>query len=410
MGTLGPTSVKLSGKPLSVDVTEAISDIKTSRTIVGASTLTLVLTDPARTLLRSGMFAHKVALTVDGLKFVLVQIQKQGNILNVVFEDANVNALRGKKGQVTAAAGTTTRTAFAKRLVRQTPGVSIVTWPKAPLTREPLSRGTAEAPHEDTWTCLTRLANEVQWRCFSDGTRIWFGPDSWLLSLPVQATLRELTAGVDYVDFDFDVGKPVTNITVNVSASSWSFPPGGPVKLADMGIVNGTWLVNTIDRSLFLPDATVKLAGPQAALPEPSAPDSVTGALAVDGTGSASTAAGIALKTARQQLGVPYLWGGESVRGFDCSGLAQFCYARAGVSLPRTSQTQWKAGPQVTGGLLPGDLVFFVGSDGTATAPGHVGIYIGNGNMIDAPHTGAVVRVEAIASFGSYVGATRPGG
>ncbi len=93
--------------------------------------------------------------------------------------------------------------------------------------------------------------------------------------------------------------------------------------------------------------------------------------------------------------------------GFDCSGLAQASYRAAGIELPRTAQTQYDAGPHVPPGspIEPGDLVFF----GTSTSHiTHVGIYIGRGDMIDAPHTGAVVRIEPYAWL-DYVGATRPG-
>jgi hypothetical protein len=102
---------------------------------------------------------------------------------------------------------------------------------------------------------------------------------------------------------------------------------------------------------------------------------------------------------AEKYLGVPYLWGGtDPTQGLDCSGLVQDVYADAGIALPRTSQEQATVGTPVSSlaEAQPGDLVFFPGSDGTAAAPGHVGIYIGNGMMIDAPHTGTDVRVEPV--------------
>jgi cell wall-associated NlpC family hydrolase len=118
--------------------------------------------------------------------------------------------------------------------------------------------------------------------------------------------------------------------------------------------------------------------------------------------------AAAAVKTAREYLGTPYVWGGESAKGFDCSGLLQYIYAKQGISIPRTSQAQYQAGtPVAKDNLLPGDAVFFTGSDGTHASPGHVGIYIGDGNVIQAPHTGTTVQITPLSMMGDYVGARR---
>ncbi len=113
-----------------------------------------------------------------------------------------------------------------------------------------------------------------------------------------------------------------------------------------------------------------------------------------------------ALSFAAATLNTPYLWGGTGSGGFDCSGLAQAAYGHAGISLPRVAQDQFDAGPPVPAstGVEPGDLVFF-GSGVTSVE--HVGIYVGAGEMIDAPHTGALVRFDD-AGWSGFVGATRP--
>jgi cell wall-associated NlpC family hydrolase len=119
---------------------------------------------------------------------------------------------------------------------------------------------------------------------------------------------------------------------------------------------------------------------------------------------------------ARSQLGVPYRWGDENPGGaFDCSGLTQWAWAQVGMALPRTAQSQYDTGPAVPPdqSLAPGDLVYF-GPQPTQVT--HVGIVIDPaGAMIDAPHTGAAVRVDRFiptegAPFGAdhYLGATRP--
>jgi cell wall-associated NlpC family hydrolase len=126
---------------------------------------------------------------------------------------------------------------------------------------------------------------------------------------------------------------------------------------------------------------------------------------------AANAVAIAAINYACGQRGLPYVWGGngpaEGDAGFDCSGLTAAAYAAAGVTLPRTAQTQFNAGPRVLGRqpLLPGDLVFY----GTPQRIHHVGLYIGGGLMINAPDFGEVVKIEPYRHNGDdYAGATRP--
>jgi cell wall-associated NlpC family hydrolase len=111
---------------------------------------------------------------------------------------------------------------------------------------------------------------------------------------------------------------------------------------------------------------------------------------------------------ARAQIGKPYLWGGTGPDAFDCSGLVMMAYRAAGVDIPRTSQVQWTWGPKVAPGHeQPGDLAFFAGADGTTTSPGHVGLVIGHGLMIEAYSTGFPIRIASYGGRG-VVGFTRP--
>lgn len=123
----------------------------------------------------------------------------------------------------------------------------------------------------------------------------------------------------------------------------------------------------------------------------------------------------VAVSYAQSQIGKPYTWGGAGPDSFDCSGLVMMAYKAAGIAIPRTSQLQWAAGNRIPAGQeRPGDLVFFAGGDGTATSPGHVGLVIGKGTMIESYGPGTSVRISTYgqasspAGDGTVVGFTRP--
>ncbi|MCB2359943.1 C40 family peptidase [Clostridium estertheticum] len=113
------------------------------------------------------------------------------------------------------------------------------------------------------------------------------------------------------------------------------------------------------------------------------------------GSGASSNAL---ISYASQFLGLPYVWGGTSpTKGFDCSGFTQYVFAHFGVDIPRVSEDQQNVGTLVSReNLQPGDLVFF------GSPAHHVGIYVGNGNMINAPHTGAVLRIQSLNGDFTY--------
>ena len=124
-----------------------------------------------------------------------------------------------------------------------------------------------------------------------------------------------------------------------------------------------------------------------------------------------SATAAVAVRFAFGVLGTPYRWGGEGTPEdggrFDCSGLMQAAYRVAGIALPRTSREQWYAGQHVNRSMLqPGDLVFFAHDTQDPRTIHHVGLYVGHGYMIDAPHTGAMIRFDPIDEPG-YIGAVR---
>ena len=129
---------------------------------------------------------------------------------------------------------------------------------------------------------------------------------------------------------------------------------------------------------------TVSIAAPPVGSPPPSHTGGVVG-------------------IAMRYLGTPYVWGGASPSGFDCSGFVMYVYAQIGVSLPHSSYAQYGYGSPVSRSQLqPGDLVFFDGL-------GHVGIYVGGGSFIHAPHTGDVVKISSMTGWyaSTFVGGRR---
>lgn len=122
----------------------------------------------------------------------------------------------------------------------------------------------------------------------------------------------------------------------------------------------------------------------------------------------ASSAGQAAVDLAAQFLGVPYVWGGTSPSGFDCSGLMQYVYNQLGYKINRVAADQMKNGIAISReNLAPGDLVGFYSSPGSSYVS-HIGMYVGNGIMIHAPHTGDVVKYTSID--GSYYSSRFAGG
>jgi peptidoglycan DL-endopeptidase CwlO len=145
--------------------------------------------------------------------------------------------------------------------------------------------------------------------------------------------------------------------------------------------------------------AAFLLAGPVTAAHAAPVPATTTRA---HHTAHRRTIADAVVRYARRFVGVPYVWGGSTPAGFDCSGFTRFVYGHFGIGLPHSSYAQWDLGAHpARSRLRPGDLVFFGLS--------HVGMWVGHGRFIHAPETGELVRVDRLAGWygAAYTGAVR---
>ena len=155
------------------------------------------------------------------------------------------------------------------------------------------------------------------------------------------------------------------------------------------GDANGSVFIGQAAQPTAIPVAPGVAPGIQGTV---AAPTAYGMAVAVPGGGRNTGAAALAL--AQTYLGVPYVWGGTSPKGFDCSGLVQYVYAKQGVTIPRVAADQAKVGtPIAPEQLQPGDAVFFADRSGYIH---HEGMYVGGGLFIHAPHTGDVVKISSL--------------
>jgi hypothetical protein len=178
-----------------------------------------------------------------------------------------------------------------------------------------------------------------------------------------------------------------------------------------LGLAPGTQLLVGLARAAH-PAVQTSKAAVVLGLPQlPAAQASMAGVpVFLEPAIAMNTLGGQAVALAYRFLGVPYVWGGETPSGFDCSGLTMYVYGQLGIKLGHYTGFQYYQGRRVAREQLqPGDLVFFHAS--SSGIPGHEGMYVGNGSFIHAPHTGDVVKISSLYETRyalSYVGAVRP--
>ena len=223
-------------------------------------------------------------------------------------------------------------------------------------------------------------------------TLVPLGGGSYLVALQEAVTpTRSSAVGVGVVGLRLHLGAAVAGLPAG--SELWLAPASAARRPASASrparSPRGGWTVLGLERLHRAPADLATFAPPQA-------------------TATGREAAALAV----EQVGVPYVWGGAApLGGFDCSGLVAWAYGQVGVPLPHYAAAQYRSGVRLEPDQLrPGDLVFF---SPAADGPGHVGLYVGAGQFVEAPDAGGVVRLASLsAALGSrrYVGAARPYG
>lgn len=291
------------------------------------------------------------------------------------------------------------------------------------------NQGNKVVVREDNWACLTRLAQEIGYRCFCVSGTVYFIDDYTLFHQKVAMTIDEQTVGVDQIDPSFVQGKQNQTVTVKCRAERWKCPPGSVTAVASLGPASGRWLCSDIQRSLFDPATTITLSKPVAAIPESDAPEHGTGAAsganiytpsgqvfepAADESASRQAIVNAALKAISlqaqsagtrfhylQRRPMPTGLFADNPEYIDCSAFATLCYKAAG--LPNPSGGSYD-GAGNTGTLIangrstdtpqPGDLVFY---GGTLAFPDHVAVYLGDGQVASMGSEGDPKEMSVLA-------------
>ena len=284
-------------------------------------------------------------------------------------------------------------------------------WVK-PGTARPVDQPALSNPaHPGTWVKVMTLAQK-QWLVGRLETQALYGTKvtvighwkNWThVTVPSQPTNRDTRGYPGWVPtVQLTSTPPPASATYVVvrSAAAWVRSSWTPA-----GVTGKKILLVAYDSRFTLVRATASyvevalIGGQHAALPRSDVVVHTTG------TSWGITRAKVVAE-AKKFLGLAYLWAGTSGFGYDCSGFTYSAYHASGLTLSRDADQQAVHGtPVARDALQPGDLVFFRGS---ASGPiTHVGMYVGGGNMIDAPNTNAVIRIEPVSGFGIYAGARR---
>lgn len=419
---MGIERLLLAGKTVKARIADAHLGSEEVWSLDDADHFTVDLDDTDRTLLRSGLFSERVTLDTGKIIYELAGVTKSLHTLQLLFEDAAVAQLRAESGVLTVDAGRITRTQFAERLTKQVGGLRFKGQPGSPR-KMASTRGDGE--NNDSWETLGSLASDRNWRRYLHRRTMWFGSDEWLFKQHEPVRLSESRRGVENIDVQYLInrrnprsGRREATATVTARASRWPLPPATPIILEDMGVADGRWLVASRRKPTDDDLCTIDLVRRQPSLPEPRhEPDpefdpgdlSQAGQTSVSGGGSAQVEAMVGFAMGKN--GGPYVWGGNGPSGYDCSGLTTAAARVAGVTLPRTSKTQY-AHCRDRGRLLSvdnainlrGALLFRMTGE-----PTHVALSLGNGQTIEARGRAYGIGVFSAHGRGWTSGGAVPG-
>lgn len=266
--------LRIIGNGSSAELVQAITSAKFTRPVSGAITLDVNVQDgdPRRPLLNSPILASRFYATFGGVNFEGRTINKRASTVALGFVDAVATALERQRGLLTIPADAQTRQAIAERLCREV-GVQVVCDPEA---REVVHSVVERKANSDSWALLGQLADDVGWRRFSDGRRVYFGSDAWLASLIPASRFREFTGPVHTIDFGLSVDTPANTITLDVDAELWAVPAGAPFTVEGLGLASGDWVVSEFSREVTRLRAQVTGTRRELVLPEPPAAQSDT--------------------------------------------------------------------------------------------------------------------------------------
>lgn len=383
----GLSSLRFNGSQVSAEVVDVLTGASLERTIEGASTLTIDFRDDKRALLRSGLLSSRVTTQVDKYSFELVQIRKAGDAITATFEDLAVAALRRHDTPLVVAPGKVTHVSFARRLVGEEKWIKFYVPPgaKPSPARVALTRGTPakkgqKAEKETTWDAIGRLADERGWRRFVRGDNtVWYTPETVLYAASPTYTLQEFMDGVDFIDFDWDAGKPVASMDIDVRSERWAAPVGTTVQVRDLGPADGKWMVKKISRSLFDLQSTITLEKARPVLPEPKPAPTPKSSTSPDGAADSSSGKGKVVRTGATSA-KGFMW---PARGPITSGFGQRngrLHAGTDIGVPvGTPVYASKAGTVVEaryfGADSYGNCVYLNHSDGSQTRYAHLSAF-----------------------------------